>query len=231
MKTYEEVLCDLREMRDEKFRRFNERIVNVAEGSSIGVRIPLLRGYVKQLVKIGISFDELFSFPNDVYEIRLLKCLFVCAVRVDYAELVRLIERVLPVLDGWAVCDLFCSGLKQISRHRAEFYPVLQNIFERDTEFSARFVYVLMLGCYMTEEYLPQMFLFLDAANADRYYEHMGAAWLLAEILVRYYDRGVVYLTEGALPLRTKRVAVRKACESFRLSDEKKFFLKSLKIS
>ena len=78
MKTYEEVLCDLREMRDEKFRRFNERIINVAEGSSIGVRIPLLRGYVKQLVKIGISFDELFSFPNDVYEVRLLKCLCVC---------------------------------------------------------------------------------------------------------------------------------------------------------
>ena len=200
MKTYEEVLCDLREMRDEKFRRFNERIVNVAEGSSIGVRIPLLRGYVKQLVKIGISFDELFSFPNDVYEIRLLKCLFVCAVRVDYAELVRLIERVLPVLDGWAVCDLFCSGLKQISRHRAEFYPVLQNIFERDTEFSARFVYVLMLGCYMTEEYLPQMFLFLDAANADRYYEHMGAAWLLAreeKPVLDYYLAGNMEEAQG----------------------------------
>lgn len=232
MKTYEEIVGELSALHDEKFRVFNERIVNVPAGSSLGVRIPLMRQYAKALVR-GEDFDfaALFSFANDVYEIRLLKCLCVGFTRVSFDERVRLIRTVLPVVDGWSVCDLFCSVLKEVEKHREEYLSELRFFYDRDTEFSRRFVFVLLLGCYMRKEYLPHIFSFLDCANAARYYEHMGAAWLLAEVLVRFWDDGVRYLQNGALASETKRQAARKACESFRVSDEKKFFLKLLKFS
>ena len=66
MKTYEELLADLAAMKDERYRVFNERIVNVPAGSSVGVRTPLLRDYGKKLVKgDGFDLDLLLSFPND----------------------------------------------------------------------------------------------------------------------------------------------------------------------
>lgn len=54
MKSYEQVLADLCTLKDEKFREFNERIVNIASGSSIGVRTPLLRDYAKKNGERGV---------------------------------------------------------------------------------------------------------------------------------------------------------------------------------
>ena len=46
MIAYEETLAELSAMKDEKYRVFNERIVNVPSGTSIGVRTPMLRDYL-----------------------------------------------------------------------------------------------------------------------------------------------------------------------------------------
>ncbi len=230
MIAYEETLAELSAMKDEKYRVFNERIVNVPSGTSIGVRTPMLRDYAKKFVKReDFSFDELFQWPNDFYEIRLLKCLCVGYVKVPFAEKEELIEKCLPVIDGWGVCDLFCSTLKEVKKHREEFLPNIERYIAMGTEFSQRFGYILLLGCYMEEEYLPAIFRLLREAKTQYYYTYMGAAWLLAEVLVKFYGEGVRYLKEGTLDGRTKNKAIQKARESFRLTDEQKNYLKSLK--
>ena len=86
-----------------------------------------------------------------------------------------------------------------------------------------------LLSHYMSEAYLPLIFSYLLRADSDRYYEMMGAAWLLAEVLVRHYDRGVLFLREGKLVKRLQNKAIQKACESFRLTDSQKCLLKTLK--
>lgn len=230
MIAYEETLAELSAMKDEKYRVFNERIVNVPSGTSIGVRTPMLRDYSKKFVKReDFSFDELFQWPNDFYEIRLLKCLCVGYAKVPFAEKEELIEKCLPVIDGWGVCDLFCATLKEVEKHREEFLPNIERYIAMGTEFSQRFGYILLLGCYMEEEYLPVIFRLLSEAKTECYYTYMGAAWLLAEVLVKFYGEGVRYLKEGALDGRTKNKAIQKARESFRLTDEQKNYLKSLK--
>ena len=60
----------------------------------------------------------------------------------------------------------------------------------------------------------------------EQYYVSMAAAWLVAEVLVKFYDEGVRFLEEGSLDCATRRRAVRKACESFRLSAEQKVAIK-----
>lgn len=230
MIAYEETLAELSAMKDEKYRVFNERIVNVPSGTSIGVRTPMLRDYAKKFVKReDFSFDELFQWPNDFYEIRLLKCLCVGYAKVPFAEKEELIEKCLPVIDGWGVCDLFCATLKEVEKHREEFLPNIERYIAMGTEFSQRFGYILLLGCYMEEEYLPVIFRLLGEAKTECYYTYMGAAWLLAEVLVKFYGEGVHYLKEGALDGRMKNKAIQKARESFRLTDEQKNYLKSLK--
>ena len=230
MSTYEETVAELSAMKDEKYRIFNERIVNIPEGTSIGVRTPILRAYAKELLrKGGFSINEIFSWPDELYEIRLLKCLCTGFLKVPFGEKKMLIARCIPVIDGWAVCDLFCSTLKEIRNHRAEYLPEIERFIGMRTEFSQRFGYILLLGCYMQKEYLPAIFRLLGEAKTEYYYTYMGAAWLLAEVLVRHYEAGVRYLQEGALDAKTKNKAIQKARESYRLTDEQKNYLKSLK--
>ena len=122
MKTYTEILAELSAMKDETYRVFNERIVNIPAGSSLGVRTPRLRAYGKQLIKEeGFVLDALLAFPDDLFEVRLLKCFAVGMIKLPLEEKILYIERCLPVIDGWAVCDLFCSALIEVKKHRASF--------------------------------------------------------------------------------------------------------------
>ena len=227
---YTEILRELENMRDEKFRLFNERIVNVTEGTSLGVRIPQLRAFARALVKRGdFSWESLDSFPNTYLEIRMLKCLCTGYAKLSFQNLKERIEKCIPVIDGWAVCDVFCSTLKEIKKHREDYLPELEKFVGEGKEFSQRFAYVLMLGCYMERGYLPCIFRLLDRAQTQYYYTMMGAAWLLAEVLVHFYEEGVSYLRDGKLSVTAKNKAIVKACESFRIDVSQKNFLKSLK--
>ena len=57
----------------------------------------------------------------------------------------------------------------------------------------------------------------------------MGAAWLIAEVLVKFYDIGVEFLKKGTLDKKTHNKSIQKATESYRLSVEQKYKLKGMK--
>lgn len=230
MKSYEQVVADFSAMKDEKYRAFNERIVNIPAGTSLGVRTPQQRSYAKKLISSeGFDLGDLFDFPDNIFEIRLLKCYAVGYTKMPFAEKVRWIEKCVALMDGWAVCDLCCSTLKEVKKHRAEFLPEIEKYVDMGTEFSQRFGYVMLLGCYMEREYLPAAFSLLNKAETRFFYTHMGAAWLIAEILVHFFEEGVAYLKDCPLDAKTVNKAVQKARESYRLTDEQKNYLKSLK--
>ena len=66
--------------------------------------------------------------------------------------------------------------------------------------------------------------------DTEKYYVHMAAAWLTAEILVKYYDFGLKLLQNKVLQPKTHNKAIQKAKESYRLTKEQKGTLESLKI-
>ena len=82
----------------------------------------------------------------------------------------------------------------------------------------------------MEEEYFAILFDYLSRADTSKYYVHMAAAWLIAEILVKYPQKGEEILKSGVLDIKTRNKAIQKAKESFRVSKERKEYLNSLKI-
>ena len=58
----------------------------------------------------------------------------------------------------------------------------------------------------------------------------MAAAWLTAEILIKYYTDGLTILKDGILPKNTHNKSIQKAIESYRLNKDQKEYLRSLKI-
>ena len=79
-------------------------------------------------------------------------------------------------------------------------------------------------------QYLPTIRKFIEEADTSRYYVHMAVAWLLAEILVKEYEAGVALLKDKITDSKTHNKAIQKAIESYRLTNEQKDFLRSLKI-
>ena len=100
---------------------------------------------------------------------------------------------------------------------------------EADKEFYQRFALTTLLHFYVTEEYADVIYGLVKSSNTNYYYVHMAAAWLVAEMLVKQYDSAKIFLSENSLDKKTHNKAIQKACESFRLSDDRKNYLKGQK--
>ena len=220
MITYEEALARLNGLADEGYRAFHSRLLKNENLKLIGVRIPAMRALAKEWKG---ETDTFLTFPDEYYEITFLKCALVG--QLSYGEFIRRIDAVLPLVDNWATCDCFKAPC--IRKHREEFLPKIREYLRSEREFTRRYALVTLLGNYMEAQYLPLIFESTERIDADEYYVMMGAAWLIAEVLVHFYEEGVAFLRKGTLPETVRVRAIRKACESFRLSAEQKRFFKS----
>ena len=221
MITYEEALARLNGLADEGYRAFHGRLLKNERIKLIGVRIPAMRALAKEWKG---ETDTFLTFPDEYYELTYLKCTLVG--QLPYGEFIKRVDAVLPLVDNWATCDCFKASC--IRKHREEFLPKILEYLKSEREFTRRYALVTLLGDYMEAQYLPLIFESAEQVCSDEYYVMMAAAWLIAEVLVKFYGEGVAFLKKGTLPEAVRARAIRKACESFRLSAEQKAFLKSL---
>ena len=68
------------------------------------------------------------------------------------------------------------------------------------------------------------------AVRSDEYYVNMMVAWYFATALAKQYDAVIPYIEDHRLDAWTHNKAIQKSVESYRISDEQKAYLKSLKV-
>ncbi len=222
MITYEEVVARLFENEDTTYRDFHKKLLKNDNVRNIGVRTPVLRALAKEWRG---ELRNFLTFPDEYYEVTFLKCQLVGAL--SYEEFVAELDGVVGLIDNWATCDCFRAPC--LKKHREEFLPVIERYLTDGREFVVRYALVSLLEYYMLEEYLPVIFNAVLHADAQVHYIKMGAAWLLAEVLVYFYESGVCFLRENVLDANLRRLAIQKARESFRLTAQQKEELKALK--
>ena len=221
--TYAEFLTVLQPYRDEKYARFQEKLILSPTLEILGVRTPDMR----KIAKSALGYlDDLLSFPDKYFEVTFIKLAAVSLL--PYSEFIKRVDGCVPLIDNWATCD--CFKPKCLRKHRDEFLPYIEKYFKQGTEFSVRYALVTLLSYYVEDKYLPLVERYIRAADTRYYYVYMAVAWLTAELLIKHYEFGVALLQSGALDVKTHNKAIQKARESFRIDDEKKEFLNSLKI-
>jgi 3-methyladenine DNA glycosylase AlkD len=220
--TYSEFLGILYAYKEEDFAQFQRRLIFTKQ-EILGVRTPVLRKIAKQYKE---KLENIFSFPDVYYETTFIKLATLSLL--PYEEFVEKLEKAVSLIDNWATCDSFKG--KCIETHKDDFLPHLDRIFLNGGEFEQRYVLVCLLNYYMDKKYFPLIEKYLQTANKTLYYIHMAAAWLVAELLVKFYEYGITILEKGFLDKKTHNKAIQKAIESYRLTNEQKGFLRSLKI-
>ncbi|MCH5148526.1 MAG: DNA alkylation repair protein [Clostridiales bacterium] len=223
---YEEFLAELKASQDLEYRQFHKRLLKNDNINVLGVRTPIMKKIAK---KYKNAVDELLSFPDEYYEVTFIKLSAVALLTYD--KFVEYIDKCVPLIDNWATCD--CFAPKCIEKHKDEFLPYIFKYLSEDKEFYQRFALTTLLHFYVEDKYLQILFDSIKKADLNYYYVHMAAAWLIAEILVKHYDKAVEFLTDKTslevLDKKTHNKAIQKAVESYRLSDEQKNFLKGIK--
>lgn len=217
------------ELSDQKYKEFHSGLCPGTD-NIIGVRVPILRNYAKELAKNYEIEKLLKEIDNQYYEEIMLQGMLIGLEKQDFSSLQKQIEQFVPKIDNWAVCDVFCAGLKQTKKYKEEMWNFLQKYLKSDKEFEIRFGIVMILDYYIEEEYLEKTFSIFDSITSDAYYVQMAVAWAISICLIRFYNKTIKYLGKAKLDKFTYNKALQKAIESYRITKEQKEELKNMKI-
>ena len=228
----EEIKQKLKELADEKYRQFHSKLCPGTE-NILGIRIPVLRNYAKELVKQYPVKKLLEKIGNEYYEEVMLQGMVIGLAKEDLNTILTWIEQFIPQIDNWAVCDTFCAGLKITKKYPSHIWEFIQKYLKSQKEFEIRFAVVMMLDYYITEEYIERDIALLNQIKSDKYYVRMAVAWALSYCFIKFYDRTLVYFQSKTCNLDnfTYNKAIQKALESYRITPEQKDILRKMKRS
>lgn len=216
-------------MADEKYRKFHRRLIPGVETVFYGVRVPALRKFARQLAKEDWrGFVELTK-DSSVYELNML-CGMVCALaKCDFEEKLEYVEKFIPSINNWAVCDIVCGDLKAVKDNQERMYEFIMPYLESQKEYEVRFAIVILLQYFVTDNYIKDVLKIYDGIRHQGYYVKMAVAWGISICYVKYRDITLDYLNSCNLEDFTYNKSVQKMMESLRVSREDKEMLRSMK--
>lgn len=225
----QEIKKKLFEIADQKYKEFHGGLCPGTE-NIIGVRVPVLRKYTQELFKENDWKQIIEEIDNQYYEEIMLQGMLIGqAKNEDINTILKYVEKYVPKIDNWAICDVFCAGLKITKKYKKEMWNFIQKYLKSDKEFEIRFAIVMILDYYIDEEYLKEDFKIFDNIKHEGYYVKMAVAWAISICLIKYYEDTVKYLKKSKIDNWTYNKSIQKAIESYRISEEKKQELRKIK--
>lgn len=208
---------------DLKYKDFTKKLLpTVSEKRIIGVRIPVLRKIAKNLN--GDNFNWYY------FEEVMLHGLEIGYSNCDFDEKLRLLDKFIPRIDNWSVCDSVSSTLKFINENKEKFLNYLEKYMNSKEEYELRFVVVTLMNYYVEDEYIDFVMDYLTSIKSSYYYVNMAVAWALSVAFVKYECKVMPIIQQKKLTKEVHNMLISKIRDSYRVDISKKEFLKNSKI-
>lgn len=215
-------------LQDKEYAKFCAKLTpTINEDLFIGVRVPQLRKLAKEIFKTGDYVDFLHTTPHHYYDENLLHSLIISQIK-DFDECVAEIEDFLPYIDNWAVCDLL--NPKVFKKHHNDLLPLIKKWTLSTKTYTVRFGVVMLMSHFLDDDFKAEYLQIPASIISDEYYINMAIAWCFATALAKQYEATLPLIESKTLPKWVQNKTIQKAKESFRVSDEHKAYLNTLKI-
>lgn len=217
----------LMECRDESYRDFQVKLVpNIPPETVLGVRTPQLRAIAKDLFESANRDVFLNALPHQYYEENLIH-FFVLALIGDFDACVQGVESFLPYVDCWPVSDQ--ATPKAFRKNHQKLFPYIKKWIASDHVYTARFGLRMLMNEFLDADFQEAYLALAASKKGENYYLQMMLAWYFATALAKRYDETIPYFENRCLNEWVHRKAIQKALESFRVSNEHKEYLKTLR--
>lgn len=222
MTKIQEALFDLKDI---KYRDFQSRLMpTVPKETVIGVRTPELRKMAKQLKNTEEGQQFLQTLPHAYFEENQLHAFMLERIK-DFQACVEALELFLPYVDNWATCDQMSP--KIFKKHLPELLIYIQKWIHSEHVYTVRYGIGMLMKYYLDEAFLQEYFEWVIDISSEEYYVNMMIAWYFATALAKQPDMAMRVLAEHRLSEWTHRQTIKKALESYRISEKQK---KSLRV-
>lgn len=215
-------------LQDLKYKAFNSKLMpTVGSESVIGVRTPELRKLAKELAQNESIEDFLRALPHRYFEENQLHAFIISSLK-DFESMLYELECFLPYVDNWATCDQM--NPKIFKKHLPELLKKIKIWIRSDKTYTVRYGLNMLMTYFLDNEFKPEYLELAACVKSEEYYINMMIAWYFATALAKQYDEALVYLTGNRLDKWVHNKTIQKAVESFRITQEQKEYLRTLRI-
>lgn len=215
-------------LQDLKYRDFQCKLMpTVPTETVIGIRTPELRKYAKTFSKTPEAAEFLKILPHRYYEENNLHGILIESMR-DYGQVIAALDAFLPYVDNWATCDLMRP--KVFQKHLPELLEEIRRWMASDRTYTIRFGMEMLMTFYLDEAFRPEYLDWVAEVRSQEYYVNMMIAWYFATALAKQYGTVLPYIENHRLEPWTHNKAIQKAIESYRITEEQKMYLRTLKV-
>ena len=223
-----EIVAELFRLQDKDYALLQAKIIpTVAADRIIGIRTPALRAFAKSLNKDG-DIDAFLSYlPHQYFDEDQLHA-FVISLEKDFDKCIAKVDAFLPFIDNWATCDQLSP--KAFKREPERLLPYVKSWIQSDHTYTVRFAIGMLMQHFLDERFDTKYADMVAAVRSEEYYVNMMIAWYFATALAKQYELVLPYLEEQRLSPWVHNKAIQKSVESYRITEEQKIHLKTLKV-
>ena len=213
--------------KDDKYKIFQAKLVpNISSDTILGIRTPEIRKISKEVFESDYRDIFLNELPHKYYEENLIQ-FFVISMIKDFDTCVIEVEKFLPYVDCWPVSDQ--ATPKSFKKHHDKLLPYIKKWIKSKHIYTARFGIRMLMNEYLGEDFKKEYLDLVASIKGDDYYLKMMVAWYFATALAKRYDETIPYFEKHILSDWVHKKAIQKAIESYRVTEEQKKYLKSLR--
>ena len=221
------VLNELFKMADVKYADFQAKLTPTIDRELfIGVRVPNVRKLAKEIYKSGDYETFLNELPHRYYDENMLHGLIISEIK-DYDQCVLEVDKFLPFVDNWAVCDIMSP--KCFKKNKDRLMGEIVKWTSSQETYTSRFGMEMLMSHYLDDDFKEEYLQIPASVGIDDYYAKMMVAWFYATALTKQWDATIPYIEAGKLEKWTHNKTIQKARESYRITEEQKAYLKTLK--
>ncbi len=224
----EGIVQRLFELRDEDYARMQCKIIPTVDPKRIiGVRTPVLKELAKELVKDEDRDLFLMDLPHGYFDEDQLHA-FVISLEKDFGKCIDQVETFLPYIDNWATCDQLSP--KVFRKHKEELLPYIDRWITSGKTYLIRFAVGMLMEHFLDQDFRIGYADKVVQIVSDEYYVNMMRAWYFATALCKQYEQIIQFIEQKKLDVWTHNKAIQKSIESRRIPEERKDYLRSLRI-
>lgn len=196
----------------------------------IAIKMQVIRDISKKIAK-----NDLFGFlklaKDDTYEEVLIQGLVITYIK-DIDLQIEQLKTWMPKMDCWAHVDGVVGNMKIYAKSpkKEKYFDYFYNLCFEKEEFISRFGIVVLMSYFIDDEHIDKIIDMCKNVKNTAFYIEMALAWLVSVCFVKQREKTLNLLREQCLDKFTQNKSISKCRDSFRVSEEDKEYLKTLRI-
>ena len=223
------IVNKLKEVAHEEARPFISKTApNVKYNSILGVKIPDIRKIAKEIKNDEYIDKFLNELPHKYLEENLLHGILLSIKYPDIDMLLSELDKFLIYADNWMVTDIISPKL--FNKYLDIVYEKIKEWINSNNEYMVRFGIVSLLQFYLKDNLRKDELELVRKVKFDSYYVNMAKAWFYSYALIHNWDTSIKLFENKKLNKWIHNKSIQKAIESYRISNDRKEYLRTLKI-